>query len=281
MTYEATEISTQDGMPVYRILFVTGDLEYRFTTESLFTFDGFNTYTPIAIKLGEISQTNEVAKDPLSIDLPRDVAFAQEFLGGVPEQITTVTVYRGHLTDTDGEFRVYWKGRVASASASGDTVSLSCENVFTSMRRPGLRAKYQKVCRHALYSDKCGVNDYDYAVVASATAVAGTTVTLDTLGSGEDNNNYFTGGTLETSTGELRYITSHSGLTLTLMYALPSLTEEVNDGSAGQSTVTLYPGCDHTRATCVSKFNNVDNFGGFPWLPSKNPFSNNVVGSIS
>jgi uncharacterized phage protein (TIGR02218 family) len=32
-------------------------------------------------------------------------------------------------------------------------------------------------------------------------------------------------------------------------------------------TVTLYAGCDRTMATCNSKFNNLANFGGQPFIP--------------
>ena len=51
---------------------------------------------------------------------------------------------------------------------------------------------------------------------------------------------------------------------LTLSRAVPGLLT----GAA----ITLYPGCDHTRATCAAKFANLDNFGGFPWIPTRNPF---------
>jgi hypothetical protein len=32
-------------------------------------------------------------------------------------------------------------------------------------------------------------------------------------------------------------------------------------------TFTAYPGCDKTQNTCTSKFNNLVNFGGFPYVP--------------
>ena len=32
-----------------------------------------------------------------------------------------------------------------------------------------------------------------------------------------------------------------------------------------------YPGYDGSPATCVDKFDNLDNFVGFPYIPSKNP----------
>jgi hypothetical protein len=32
-------------------------------------------------------------------------------------------------------------------------------------------------------------------------------------------------------------------------------------------TFTIYYGCDHTPGTCQSKFNNLANFRGFPYVP--------------
>lgn len=35
-------------------------------------------------------------------------------------------------------------------------------------------------------------------------------------------------------------------------------------------SITAYPGCRHTIADCRDKFDNLDNFGGFPYVPNKN-----------
>jgi uncharacterized phage protein (TIGR02218 family) len=36
---------------------------------------------------------------------------------------------------------------------------------------------------------------------------------------------------------------------------------------AAGDTFTVYFGCDHTPGTCRSKFNNLANFRGFPYVP--------------
>lgn len=63
----------------------------------------------------------------------------------------------------------------------------------------------------------------------------------------------------------MRYISAHLGSTVTLSNQIPELT-------AGKQ-VEVYPGCDHTLATCRDKFGNHINFGGFPWIPGRNPFT--------
>ena len=42
-------------------------------------------------------------------------------------------------------------------------------------------------------------------------------------------------------------------------------------------TIYLYPGCDRTLATCTAKFGNSANFGGFPFIPTKNPFGGSPI----
>lgn len=278
MSYETYEYSPQSGQPALRFLFVTGAVEYRFTTEPVIVGDSDGTWIPSPISCGEFSQTNEVAKDPLIITFPRTSEFAQTFIGGIPEQITTVTVFRLHTNDQDEGFELYWKGRVVAINQPGDAIELECENVFSSMLRPGIRARYQKTCRHALYGLGCTLDAEMFAVSGTATAVSGHEVTVPESHT-SNGDGYFAGGMLKTTEGYLRYITSHFGNKVFLMTPIRSLAEEVDNN--GSAAVTLYPGCDHTIDTCKNKFNNIENYGGFPWIPNRNPFNSSVTGSIA
>jgi len=79
---------------------------------------------------------------------------------------------------------------------------------------------------------------------------------------------WYAGGYLEydvvTGISERRFITDHTSGALTLT--------TVPAGLVVGATVRVYPGCDHTLATCASKFGNAANYGGFPFMPTKNPF---------
>ncbi len=48
-------------------------------------------------------------------------------------------------------------------------------------------------------------------------------------------------------------------------------------GLVAGMTLKAYPGDDHTLATCATKFDNVANYGGFPYFPEKNPFGGSPV----
>jgi len=279
VSYATIDISVQDGTPEYRLLFQQGATSYRYTSRPEIVSDGINTWLPAAITPSEVTQSGEMAKDPVTMRMPRDNALAQSFINGAPDDITLVTIYRSHIGDN--VVQTYWKGRVAGFSISGDEAEIVCENVFTSLRRAGLSARYQKGCRHALYSTGCGMVLANFAVDATVSAVSGLDVTFtlnnDSNGAVVVADGYFTYGILQSADG-MRYISNHVTGTLTLMQASNSLTTAV---LGGPQPVTLYPGCSKTIADCRDKFNNLINFGGFPWLPNKNPFSGNVTGSIT
>ena len=279
MTYTTYENSVQDGDPLYRILFVQGSTEYRYTSSPTIIADSGGEWEAVAFRPSEISQTNEMKKDSVKVVMSRESTISQTFLGGVPEQITSVIIYRQHASDITEDFVIAFKGRVSAVSIdSAVSITLECESIFTSMRRPGLRARYQKTCRHTLYGRGCNLNDYDYVVAGTVNAASGFTATIE--GNSSIDDGYYTGGMIETTEGFMRFITKHSGNTLTMIRPFQALEDEVNS-SAGFASVLLYPGCDRTITTCLAKFNNIDNFGGQPWIPSINPFGNNVSGSIT
>ena len=52
---------------------------------------------------------------------------------------------------------------------------------------------------------------------------------------------------------------------------------DVVAGLAAGAAVTLWPGCPRNLSVCGSRFGNVANFGGLPYLPAKNPFSGDAL----
>lgn len=275
MTYATVEASAHSGNPVLLFSFTTGSTTWRRTNAGANVTYGGNTYTASPLTTTDFTVTGEMRKDALKITFPRDDSFVTQFLGYGPDLVTTVTVYRGHVSD--GSFITYWKGRVISSRAQDSSVTLECENVFSSLRRTGLRARYQRTCRHALYSTACGVDKTSFDVSGTATAAAGLSVTVTEASSQADG--WWVGGMLASADGTLRLITAHTGTSLTLSRPILSLQSYIT--AHGSASVTLYPGCDHTMgANGCAKFSNVTNFGGFPWIPTKNPFNASLSGSI-
>lgn len=281
--YSTLDESVQSAEPVYKFLFVVGETEYAYTNAPYIIGDSVRTWTPAAIGATSVKQTDDMSRNEVKITLPRTNALAQLFLGQSPELATSVTIYRGmkDLAEDNSDDQVYWKGRVVSAVYESHGVELVCENIFTSMSRPGLRARYQRSCRHSLYSTACGVSKNDFAYEVFIESLSGITAQLAASDSTGDSAGIpnMAGGMVETAEGYYRYIIAHVNNTLTLMQPFPA--EVLESADSNGIFVTLYPGCNHSPSDCKSVFNNFENYGGFPYLPSKNPFGNNVTGSIA
>lgn len=257
--------------------FIQGQQVWTYTSgDTAIAHDG-EIYTPIPIGRTEIEQAAEINRAAISVALPRDNPIAAMFLAYSPDAVTALTVFRKEA----GMVTVAWKGRVVAAKANGSEVVLECESVFTSLRRPGLRARYQRQCRHTLY--RCGVDRGDFAVRSAVDAIDGALISAPaavTFPAG-----YFFGGMLESPDGVLRFIVEHQGALLTLARPIEGLAEQFAASGYGQSygrhygglAVTLYPGCDRSREICATRFYNIENHGGFPWIPQKNPFDGNSI----
>jgi uncharacterized phage protein (TIGR02218 family) len=240
------------------------DSEAYHWTSSDTAFDhGGDTYEPVMIGRGDMVQGDEMNRQNVQIRVPFDNPVAAVFLADTPDVVATVTIFRVEDADTvTPTVLTYWKGRIAATRAEGQQVVLECESVFTSMRRTGARARYQVQCRHALYGTACGVNRAAFQMVGIVSAVNGTTLTVTNADAQPDG--YFVGGMIEFG-GVFRFIVGHTGTTLRLWRELPDIEET--------DQVGLYPGCNRTLEQCHDRFNNAINHGGFPWLPTSNPFS--------
>ena len=79
-----------------------------------------------------------------------------------------------------------------------------------------------------------------------------------------------TGGYVTFADLDYRLILSQDGDTVTLL--LPFNTSQVTVGTS----VDVYAGCDHTIAICKTQFDNVINYGGYAFVPLKNPFQSGL-----
>lgn len=290
MTYSLIETSRQGGRPVYLYLIVQGAQEWALTTSARPMTFGGAVYQPSPISHSEPKQTNELSKDGVALTLPVGDDLASQFLGYSPDQVTSVTIFRLHYDDPDAEAIVFWKGRVASSKASGGKATIQCESIFTSLRRPGLRARYQRTCRHALYGKGCGANPEAFALIATPSALSASGVVVTVPEAASYPSGYFFGGMLRASDASLRLIVGHSGQEITISRPIRQLSQDFVDagvlgagyganygGLYGGLGVTIYPGCDRSTTVCAGRFGNLDNYGGFPFIPTKNPFGGSSI----
>jgi len=207
----------------------------------------------------------------LRLEAFRSFPIADLFRVQPPSGVVSLVIYRRHTEDADAEFALVWSGRVLSAAWNGNMVEVECEPITVSLKRPGLRRHYQKTCPHVLYGPGCRLVASAHAHTATTFGVNGLQLTVADFVGFVDG--YFAGGYIEyTSTidGSTEFRSVVSSSTGVLVLTMPPL------GLAGAGQVKAYRGCAHTVPACVS-FNNLPNYGGQPYIPTKNPFGGSSI----
>ena len=285
MTYTTIEASPAEGRPYFLYQFVEGAQVWRFTSRATaWTSAGSGgaeiTWEPAAVAHGDVVQTSEIERGRLELTWPLSHPFARRFLAPMGNTPVTLTIFRGH-EQVLGETVAHWKGRVVGAEVEGQRILLQAESVFSTLRRAGVRAKYQRLCRHAHYGRGCGL---DIALHWQAGTVSDSTGPIVSIAeAGAEPDGWFRGGVLRFGTA-LGFITDHAGALVALSRPMPALAAALADPELDPETgaplpvlVDLAPGCDLRAATCAAKFDNLANFGGFPEIPGRNPFGGSSI----
>lgn len=275
------ETSQSAGQPVELFLFTYGTapddspLYYAYTDgETEVVHDGI-TYTPLAIEnKTELRTTGKPERAQIEIEVPRTSDVAGLFIGLPVGNVVAVKIRRGHIPNPDdpgswasGEnFPVAWTGQVIEPVTDGAVMSLTCWSSADSMKRVGLRRRYQWACPLVLYGPRCGASKAAATTSATVSAVNGNKVTI--TGSFTPEN--YVGGLVEwqgTKGPESRSIRRISGNEFTLDRPVVDL--------APSDTVDVVYGCPRTFDACAALHNNAPRFGGQPFIPTENPVGKN------
>lgn len=269
MAFEEREVSIQDGEPIELYEFMLYGQKYRFTSASEdYTFDS-QTYLAATISHDEFEQTSEVPKNNITLQVPHDFTMLEFYENVPPSDVILLTIFQTHRGD--GDSAAVWVGRVINGLRKESGGELYCENVYTSLRRQGLRRTYGRLCPHVLYGPACKAQDTAFRITVQLDSVGGSIITSSVLASYPDDR--FAGGLLEWEQTpgriERRGLKSHVGNTAVMTHPIPALT--------GLVDVYLYPGCKHNRPDCNDFFDNIENYGGFPFGQRQNPMGNTSV----
>lgn len=243
---------------LYKLQF--GDTQFRWSSVEEDIVYNEEVYTKEAVRRSERGCFPEMQQNAVKIIVAADNPVVLGLLNSsLVDTQNSVTIFE---TNEDS-YSAVWKGRVSSYDVTDYEATLNCESVLVAQRRNALRRLYQRPCPYAVYADGCRLDMEDFAIAATVATISGKTIT-SAVAAGYDNG-WFSGGMVKHNiTGILRYVVSHTGSQLILRKPFPSI--DITDA------VSLYPGCPHTKAACLDKFNNLNNYGGFPWMPTKNPF---------
>jgi hypothetical protein len=245
-------------MDLYKISFQGRVATY---TSSEFSIEllGY-TFIPSAITRTEISL--ELTNAEVRLDLPQDTYPFRYFVLSSPSSEVEITIY-----DYSSGFEVF-KGIVTNVnfdrSKQKVTATLKRREAFFDSEVP--YRTYGTSCSFLLFDQNCGVNSASHLINSS-------TFTLNTLRDSITSTDLlsvpsgtFTGGSIETNLGETSFILTHVDGTVTLTTPLISI----------PSVIAFLKGCNKSTTECANKFNNLPNFGGFPFIPSKNPVTESI-----
>jgi uncharacterized phage protein (TIGR02218 family) len=219
------------------------------------SFDG-NSYTPEIISTDKINITGDIFKASVKLSIPLSNALVVTIMTNYSPNITTLKIYR--------DLELFWAGRVVGAGIQKANAILQCESIYSSIKRVGVKSTFERICRYAVYSESCGVDKEDYHEHGIVTVIDGSEITITGVAL---NDAMYRMGILFSGT-EYVTIKTKVGDVFSLMKSV-SLT-------LGQQ-VKLYAGCEHNMADCHLKFDNLINFGGFPWIPSSNIYEVGII----
>lgn len=271
MTFEAAELSHQDGSPVELYTFSRNGVAFAwYTSVETNKTIGADTYLawPGGMKRGKIATTSDEGRNALEVKVARDHPIAYLIHHRPRTGVIGMTVTQYHRSDAS-DLVVIWVGRAMSAKRdkkSGDRILQGMSRSIT-QNRTGLRRLCSANCMHELFGPFCRLDPDDWKHETTIASISGNLITLVDVDGALDYN----GGTIERvdSDGvtDTSAIEEATGAALLLDIAIWDA--EVGD------PVTILPGCDWTMAACDA-FGNSENFGGRMHVPDKNPGTDSV-----
>lgn len=164
-------------------------------------------------------------------------------------------------------------GILSKFAFAGQTIAaeVTPEPYFVNFSIP--RHYFQRQCNHPLYGPGCNLDKNAFAFTTTILAINSAERTLIIEGRKPGGAaDYFEAGMFDHPATQSKYAIAWSAFEgasdtkLKLGYWDPQL-------APGQA-LTAYAGCKHTVHDCLYKFGNGANYGGFPYVPNKNPVTN-------
>ncbi len=289
MTYLAKEESREDGQPIELFLFEGVEAQFSYTSgQEEVIFNG-RTYVPKAIKRGSPEVESLQSDRSLVLTLPANDPFVLRYVPTLPSSVDKITIFRFHSTDGGTpEVVTFFVGDVSSVGFKGNKADVSIISQGRVLDDPTPRQTCRAPCNHILYDSRCAVVDSLFRITVTVTAISadGVTITVD----GGTNTIPDTGLQLSAQITALADFFNGGFLRRSGIEHRMTLTTVDNGGNSADFTILipfaqlsvgtvldLFAGCDHQIATCTAKFANTPRYGGFPFVPLKNPFGIDIT----
>ncbi len=288
MSLATIEESVEDGQPIELYRFTNLEETFRYTSgQEEVLFDG-STYVPTEISRTSSGKEDINTRATLVLKLPNTDPLVRRYVIGLPATPDKVVVYRQHSTDGGSpETVILFSGQIENVGFTGNEAKVNVVSTVNFLGKPMPRQTMRSMCNHILFDTRCKAAEANFSMIVTVTAISTDGLTI-TVNGGIDtivdtglqlsaqiaaDAAYFNGGVLSRSNLEQRSILSTVDLggnvvDFSMLIGYQSL-------SVG-GTLLLLAGCDHNFSTCRVKFSNHQQYGGFPYVPRKNPFDSGV-----
>lgn len=240
---------------LYIIYLKTGPL-YLSATDTDINFNG-QTYIAIPFQRETIDRSMDNVIDSCNVSLGDGdydklayLCNGFDFRGA--EVVIFKIMYPDSLTDSN-LCRISFCGYINACSYSQGTFSCTLNTRIPNIEVPNRSC--QLCCNSEFGDEECTMS----LGTANINLNAGSTKDKILLPTTYDKD-YWKDGVISIR-GESRLILSSEGNKVTINYSF--LQDDVKEGTPA----TLVRGCDKTKETCKSRFNNMSNFSGFPAIP--------------
>ena len=171
-----------------------------------------------------------------------------------------LTIWRVYLANPDTDYIKLFVGKLESVSIDKFVMSATFASQSGAFSRLVPRNLYSPWCCHNLFDDHCQVSELNWRRAVTVAGITGNAITVPEIAGFA--NQFYRAGTMQFH-DERRLITDQTGTVITILFPF-------GGRLAVGSTVHLLPGCSGHPAICKIRFNNIDNYLGFPYIPTKN-----------
>lgn len=266
-TFDVLESSVESSRPIELYEFQVGSTVYRYSSSEDRITIGALVYEPESIARTRIEMSGDQDTRTLNIFVPSANVFAARYVSTVPGEKATVRCLR-YQRDESPAFAttvLLFDGVVQSVRFPNDghSAEIAVRSIESALNRNIPRFSYTGMCNHFLYDSGCGANPSNFDFIGTVSAVSGNVITV--TGAGAAGFDYSAGYARPVGENDFRLVLSASGDDITLL--LPFASNVLG------SSVQLFAGCDHlVEGDCALVFDRVAEFGGFPFVPNRNPF---------
>ena len=263
--YTDNLIATQQDVTPEFYVITSGSTVERYTsysTDLMFLGQTFKTAT---IKRGKLARDTNFGVNKIQITVPLTPSIAA-YIPNQPIEPVTVTIYRSTLSNLSS-YIIFFKGKITFVQIKDKMATAQLESRSKILLTKVPQIIYQSFCNHDVFDSMCALDEFVYLRTGVVDTLTDNNATMTigwTDGKPDPDVGDFQGGRMLLST-DMRLITGHSSAN-EFQIQIP-FDSRLTLGS----TVHLYPGCDGSPATCLNRYNNLDNHLGMSYIPSSNP----------